>query len=57
MITPATYILMIIIGASPQQRGEFPSYHQCYEAAQSAIENQSPDMRWDCVLKRRDDSR
>ena len=38
MINPATFILMVIIGASPpQQRGEFHSYHHCYEAAQSEI--------------------
>ncbi len=58
MITPATFILMIIVGSSPaQQRGEFPSYHHCYEAARSVIENLGPDVRWDCVLKHRDEER
>ena len=46
MINPATFILMIIIGASPpQQRGEFHSYHHCYEAAQSEIANHGANMR------------
>ncbi len=58
MINPATFILMIVIGGSPpQQRGEFHSYHHCYEAAQSVIENLGPDVRWDCVLKHRDGER
>lgn len=52
MINPATYILMVIIGGSPpQQRGEFHSYHHCYEAAQSEIASLGPDVRWDCVPK------
>ena len=52
MINPATFILMIIIGASPpQQSGEFHSYHHCYEAAHREIENLGADVRWDCVLK------
>jgi len=52
MINPATFILMIIVGTSPpRQRGEYPSYHHCYEAAQSAIKNLGLDVRWDCVLK------
>jgi hypothetical protein len=38
MINPATFILMVIIGGSPpQQRGEFHSYHHCYEAAQGGM--------------------
>ena len=38
MINPATFVLMVIIGTSPpQQRGEFHSYHHCYEAAQGEI--------------------
>ncbi len=58
MINPATFTLMIIIGASPpQQRGEFRSYHHCYEAAQSVIENLEPHVHWDCVLKRKDGER
>jgi hypothetical protein len=58
MINPATFILMIIIGASPpQQRGEFHSYHHCYEAAHWEIEKLGPDVRWDCVLKHRDSER
>ena len=58
MINPATYILMVIIGASPpQQRGEFHSYHHCYEAAQSEIASLGPDVRWDCVLKHADGER
>lgn len=58
MINPATFILVIIIGASPpQQRGEFPSYHHCYEAAQSEVKNLGPDVRWDCVLKDREGER
>jgi hypothetical protein len=41
MINPATFILMVIIGTSPpRQRGEFHSYHHCYEAAQG--ESTSP---------------
>jgi hypothetical protein len=55
MINPATFILMVIIGASPpQQRGEFQSYHHCYEAAQSEIASLGPDVRWDCVPTYRD---
>jgi hypothetical protein len=55
MINPATFVLMVIIGTSPpQQRGEFHSYHHCYEAAQGEIANLGPDVRWDCVLKHRD---
>ena len=58
MINPATFILMIMIGASPpQQHGEFHSYHHCYEAAQSEIKNLGPDVRWDCVLKHADGER
>ena len=58
MINPATFILVIIIGASPpQQHGEFHSYHQCYEAAQSEIKNLGSDVRWDCVLKHIDGER
>ena len=50
MINPATYILMVIIGTSPpQQRGEFHSYHHCYEAAQSEIASLGPNVRWDRV--------
>jgi hypothetical protein len=50
MINPATFILMVVIGASPpQQRGEFYSYHHRYEAAQSEIASLGPDVRWDCV--------
>jgi hypothetical protein len=50
MINPATYILMVIVGASPpQQRGEFRSYHHCYEAAQREIGSLGRDVRWDCV--------
>jgi hypothetical protein len=50
MINPATFILMVIIGASPpQQRGEFHSYHHCYEAAQSVTAKLGTDVRWDCV--------
>jgi hypothetical protein len=50
MINPATFILMVIIGASPpQQRGEFHSYHHCYEAAQTEIAKLGTDVRWDCV--------
>jgi len=50
VINPATYILMVIIGTSPpQQRGEFHSYHHCYEAAQSEIASLGPNVRWDCV--------
>jgi hypothetical protein len=50
MINPATFILIVIIGtSSPQQRGEFHSYHHCYEAAQSEIASLGPDVRWDCV--------
>ena len=50
MINPATFILMVIIGASPpQQRGKFHSYHDCYEAAQSEIASLGPDVRWDCI--------
>ena len=37
-----------------QQRGEFHSYHHCYEAAQGEVANLGPDVRWDCVLKYRD---
>jgi len=38
VINHTTYILMVIVGASPpQQRGEFHSYRHCYEAAQSDI--------------------
>jgi hypothetical protein len=52
MINPATFVLMVIIGTSPpQQRGEFHSYHQCYEAAQGEVANLGPDVRWDCVPK------
>ena len=55
MINPATFVLMVIIGTSPpQQRGEFHSYHHCYEAAQGEIAKLGPDVRWDCVLKYRD---
>ena len=55
MITPATFVLMIIIGTSPpQQRGEFHSYHHCYEAAQGEVANLGPNVRWDCVPKSRD---
>jgi hypothetical protein len=58
MINPATFILVIIIGVSPpEQRGEFPSYHHCYEAAHSEIEKLGPDVRWDCVLKQKDSER
>jgi len=52
MINPATFVLMVIIGTSPPQpRGEFHSYHQCYEAAQGEVANLGPDVRWDCVPK------
>jgi hypothetical protein len=52
MINPATFVLMVIIGTSPpQQRGEFHSYHQCYEAAQGEVAHLGPDVRWDCVPK------
>jgi hypothetical protein len=58
MINPATYILMVIVGTSPpQQRGEFHSYHHCYEAAQSEIASLGPDVRWDCVPTYRDSAR
>jgi hypothetical protein len=58
MINPAIYILMVIIGTSPpQQRGEFHSYHHCYEAAQSEIASLGPDARWDCVPTYRDSAR
>jgi hypothetical protein len=43
VITPATFVLMIIVGASPaQQRGEFGSYHDCYEAAQREVASLGP---------------
>ena len=49
---PATFVLMVIIGTSPpRQRGEFHSYHQCYEAAQGEVANLGLDVRWDCVPK------
>jgi hypothetical protein len=52
VITPATFVLMIIIGTSPpQQRGEFQSYHHCYEAAQGEVAHLGPNVRWDCVAK------
>jgi len=52
MINPTTFVLMVIIGTSPpQQRGEFHSYHQCYQAAQGEVANLGPDVRWDCVPK------
>jgi hypothetical protein len=58
MINPATFILMVSIGASaPQQRGEFHSYHHCYEAAQSEIAKLGTDVRWDCVPAYRDSAR
>jgi hypothetical protein len=46
---------MIIVGASPtQQRGEFGSYHDCYEAAQREVASLGADVRWDCLPKSRD---
>ena len=55
MITPATFVLMIIVGASPaQQHGEFRSYHDCYEAAQREVASLGADVRWDCLPKSRD---
>jgi hypothetical protein len=54
MINPATFILMVIIGASPpQQRGEFHSYHH----AQSEIAKLATDVRWDWVPAYRDSAR
>lgn len=55
MITPAIFVLMIIVGASPaQQHGEFRSYHDCYEAAQREVASRGADVRWDCLPKSRD---
>lgn len=55
VITPATFVLMIIVGASPaQQRGQFGSYHDCYEAAQREVASRGADVRWDCLPKSRD---
>jgi hypothetical protein len=55
VITPATFVLMIIVGASPaQQHGEFGSYHDCYEAAQREVASRGADVRWDCLPKSRD---
>jgi hypothetical protein len=55
MITPATFVLMVIIGTSPaRHRGEFHSYHDCYEAAQREVATRGAEVRWDCVLKQTD---
>jgi hypothetical protein len=55
MITPATFVLMVIIGTSPAKHGgEFHSYHDCYEAAQREVATRGAEVRWDCVLKSQD---
>ena len=53
-MTPATtFILWVLVGtAPPYERGTFPSYDCCLEAAYGQVETLKaiqPDVHWQCV--------
>jgi hypothetical protein len=50
MLLAAAFALMVTVGSQPtHQRGEFPSYSRCVEAAQGEVANMGDNLRWDCV--------
>jgi hypothetical protein len=55
MLLAATFALRVTGGSQPiYERGEYPSYSRCVEAAQGEVESLGDDVRWDCVLERRE---
>jgi hypothetical protein len=45
---------MVTVGDAPSyQRGEYPSYSRCVEAAQGEVAGLGNDVRWECVAEDR----